>query len=434
MGPGSNRIWLPLVRLSAFFCAVVVSGNVLFQAFYTPPAHANKVGRKRDFLSHKKRQIKRHVLRLRRFFHNLTIGPETAPTSETRPLGQPVVMMMAGAEPIAWTPDAPRDDQEALAAANDAPRDLPVAPPAAMQLEGPVFLPAADPAFPAFLWPEPPAAPPARTVDRMPEPSELHLPVLTPEVLEEWEEFGESNALIELGDGILEVPELIFDGVLTLANELVSRSGERVWTQDDDGGSLADRMLDFTIEPRQGHIFSEFMGHLAKREMRYFSKFGSSDLNTAGVQDGQEDVDHDELVEDQGKLLWDALRKTYFSKYKFRAEATIKDDAFYFNQWRGVDFVLLPPLMTGYLYYRGLEKKFSIGGTRLRVELEPFSKWKSRDNLTSGVSLHWTPRKDFPIGIIVSAGLYDGDPEVDFIGIGTSAGMARRAIYLQRGE
>ena len=40
--------------------------------------------------------------------------------------------------------------------------------------------------------------------------------------------------------------------------------------------------------------------------------------------------------------------------------------------------------------------------------------------------------KDFPVGLIVSAGMYDGSAEIDFIGIGTSAGMARKALAIQR--
>jgi hypothetical protein len=42
--------------------------------------------------------------------------------------------------------------------------------------------------------------------------------------------------------------------------------------------------------------------------------------------------------------------------------------------------------------------------------------------------------KGWPIGLIVSAGLYDGNLEVDFVGIGTSVGMARKALHGQLGD
>jgi hypothetical protein len=98
-----------------------------------------------------------------------------------------------------------------------------------------------------------------------------------------------------------------------------------------------------------------------------------------------------------------------------------------------MDFAVLPPLLAGYVYIRGLEKRFSVSGTSLRVTLEPVSKWIDRgDDLAAGAAVEWAPTKSFPVSVIVSAGLYDGNAEVDFIGIGTSLGMARRALALQR--
>jgi hypothetical protein len=42
--------------------------------------------------------------------------------------------------------------------------------------------------------------------------------------------------------------------------------------------------------------------------------------------------------------------------------------------------------------------------------------------------------KDCPLGVIVSAGLHDGRYGMDFVGIGTSLGAARRALVMKQGD
>jgi hypothetical protein len=255
---------------------------------------------------------------------------------------------------------------------------------------------------------------------------------MTPELALEWTRRAEPNLLLDAGDALLRGPELLLDGLFSIGSALFPRSGHYVLGVDDDEG-ITSRLLDFHVEERQGRLFSDFVGRLMEREQKYFARFDDSYLATPDLSDGTADVDEGELLDEQRKLLWDVLRKTYFSKYRFKADERIKDEAFYFNEWRGLDFVVLPPLMAGYLWYRGLEKRFSMGDTWLQVSFEPARRWADDEELAAGLALDWRP-KGFPIGLIVSAGLYEGDPAIDFVGIGTSLGMAKKTVYLQREE
>ena len=403
MGPAKRKIWLPLVRLAGFFAGIVLTGNLLLHAVYTPRVGEAKVDRTSDYLGRKKRQLERHYRTIERLFHTLSAESVADPA----PSGH-----------VAPTPVVPTVSLEV-------DEFVPVVRTVSFGLAEPVVKPEPTP----FVWLEPPAPPAPRSLGLPHDESPLDLPVMTSEGIRRWDAIGRHNPLVDVGDSILTVPELLFDGIFSLAEQLSPRGGTAAGE-----GSISDRLLDFSVEQRPGRIFTEFTDHLVKREQRYFSRFADSDLSTPGVSDGEQDVDLDDLASDQGKVLWDALKRTYFSKYKVRAESRIRDDAFYFNRWRGVDFVLLPPLMSGYLYYRGLDKKFSVAGTRLQIGLEPLSKWTSgRDEMTAGLTLEWGP-KDWPVCLIATAGLHEGDLEMDFIGIGTSAGMAQKTLALAEGD
>jgi hypothetical protein len=417
MGPERTRFWLPLVRLSGFVAAVVVIGTLVFQTVRPPIPEGAPEGRRVDYFSRKKRKIERHLRALERFIgDNLLSPPSKAPPAraEEEPgSGAPV----DGLVPVSYTP---------------APQDAPLGG-AIRSVELPVLL-WTETDLPAFAWPEPPPPLPSpKEIDLPRFETPFHEPLLTSDFVRACYGRLETDPVCDVADAILHGPELVFDGALSLLESLVPRSGSYDWRMDESE-SITSRILDFHMEERQGRIFTEFLGRWVEREQRFFAKFEESYLNTYGFEDGTAEIDDGELASEQQKILWDVLRRTYFSKYRFKAEDRIRDDAFYFNEWRGMDFLVLPPLMAGYLYYRGLDKRFSMAGTWLKVSLEPLSKWFSRrEDLVAGVSLEWTV-KGWPIGLVVSAGLYEGDVELDFIGIGTSAGMAKKALYLERDE
>lgn len=404
MGPARNRYWLPLGRLSAFCVAVVAAGNIVLHSLAPAPPAGPQVQKRDDFYTRKKKKIERHFRAFQRFIEGGFFAPAEAPPPEPK----------KGA-------DRPAEAEPLL-----------VSNTGGLRLPEPVALAYVEPDPPAFVWPSVPATPAPREIDLPAPPSEF--PLAPPDLVFEWASLGRNNFFSDILDPFLQGPEALFDGILALGSECFPRGGEYTWTLDDEREPITARILDLNIEPRQGRIFSEFMGRLLEREQRFFARFGDSYINTFGFEDGTAEVDSGDLLDEQRKILWDALRKTYLSKYKFKAEERIRDDAFYFPQWRGVDFVVLPPLMAGYLYYRGLEKKISMGPMYVEVTLEPVSKWIERDkDLLAGVAVEFGV-KGFPVGLIVSAGLYDGDTELDFVGIGTSVGMVRKALALHRGE
>ncbi len=378
MGPVKYGFWFPPVRLGAFFALVVLLGTLILGAARpSAPSMSPAPDAEHDFFGRRKRQMERHYRSIERFF-----GVGAPSVSAADPLPE-IDDPFAGSdeEPAAPVP------VQVLAMAVSAPT---VESPPLIMDEGVKF------------------------------------PVVPRELAAAWFAQGETSGVLEAADGLLALPEFILDG-LWAAGAAIAPRPEAV------GEGITSRLLDFRVEARKGRIASEFLGHWVEREQRFFSRFAESGLSDAGVEDGTEDVDLDPLASEQGKILWDAFRKTYLSKYKFRAEDRIRDDAFYFSEWRGVDFVVLPPLMAGYLWYRGIEKKVSVGGTWLRCSLEPFSRWEraSDGDLPAALTLEWSI-KTFPVGLIVSTGYEGGRFGVDFVGLGTSAGLVKRLLIQER--
>lgn len=405
MAPGGRRFWFPFLRLTAFMGAVVVVGNVLLLAFYSPTEAEAAAERPTDFIGRGRRRIEKKFRTFQKFFFGPTETSLPAPTEASGAiwLAAPVLEMVEQSEPIA-----------------DARRPVPGLP---------VLLSSSEPdpeLIEPFVWPTLP--PPPR-----PLPVELSAmeTCLTPEMIRCFYRSAESNVLEDLGDSLLKAPEALIDGILRFAGGILGRSGP---VSLRDQSSVTERIFEFQLTRREGRIFAEFAANWIEREQRYMAHFGDSELLTTGVQEGTETVDLSDLSREQGKVLWDALKKTYLSKYKFKGEERVRDEAFYFDQWRGADFVAVPTLLAGYVWFRGLEKRVSWGDTWARFSVEPLQRWVSgHDDLSAGVSLEWGI-KGFPVALIVSAGRTGGRTEMDFIGIGTSVGMVRKALSNERGD
>jgi hypothetical protein len=178
------------------------------------------------------------------------------------------------------------------------------------------------------------------------------------------------------------------------------------------------------------HLFPEMMMHLNEREQKFFAGFNGTYLSNPNIEDGTGDVNRRDFMVEQRKVLLDVTKKTYFAKYRFQAEERLHDDAFYLNRWQGVDYIALPPFMAGYLYYRGLDKNFDIDGFRIRMLMEPGQRLLG-GNVIGAVMLDIRP-KQWPVGIVGSMGLYNGKPEFEFIGIGTTIEIVKKAIALNQ--
>lgn len=376
MGPARKRYWLPLVRLGAFFAAVVVSGNLLLHGIHASECAVPEVGGGSDTYGRKTKRLEKNMRAIRQMIQE----PFSAPASPP--------------------PVAPVVEPGALLA--------PVEPPALAYFEPDVL--------PLFMWPDLPIA--SGPFDET---------FQTRKMLAEWAHATAHDPVADAFDILMIGPELLVDGAISLAYMCVPRSGKASW-RVDDRESMTSRILDVQVSARAGWLSTSFMKNLIEREQHYFARFADTDLNTSGFQEGTEDVDMDDLRDAQQKILWDAAKRTYLSKYEFKAEQRIQDDSFNLNEWQGVDYVLVPPLMGAYFWWRGLDKKISIGDTMLRIYFEPIRDWADRDSdMVAGASLEWR-LKSFPIGLIVTAGHYDSGMEIDFIGIGTSTEIVRRVL------
>lgn len=234
----------------------------------------------------------------------------------------------------------------------------------------------------------------------------------------------ESNLFTDVGDIFCMPVEGTLDCFAKLIQSLVG-------APDIERATVTARIFDFDISSDTRHLFSHYVDNLIRREERYFSRFGDSEAFTPGVEDGTEDIDQDKLMDDQRKVLWDAMKSTYFSKYKMKVDDRVRDEAFYLSDWNGIDFVVIPPLAAAYLYYRGIEKKFEVLEFDIRASFKPIHEWFSDDNTVASFGLEIGP-DDWPVNFILAAGMDDGDVELQFIGIGTSLNAVRRAIGLYK--
>lgn len=419
MGPAHHRFWLPLTRLGAFFAAVVVVGNVVLFTF-RPTAGDRSAGPDEsvDYYGKKKKRLERQFYRTIEMF----LGPASPPTVKekvgTAPAIAPVAPLLCVVPATDAVPKAPPIAAPAPAAPAPAARNL-------------GFL---EPEPVPFVWPDPlpPIAPRAL---------ELPLPATLAEDLafraELVSDLCRRNApdrAADLGDAILKGPEMLLDGFFGCVSGMGGRRPVRGW-DDDDGRSITSMILDVQIGARKDRIWTEFVRQFTDREVRYLSNFSDSRVDTFGFQNRTEGADNYEVLLDQRKVFWDALRRTYLARYKIQADERIREDAWYLDRWSGADFVVLPPLVGAYVFFRGLDKKFTIAGTRLLLSIEPVSEWYrgSHRDLPAAIGFEWT-MKDVPFGVIVSAGQHDGRLGMDFVGIGTSLGAARRALVMKQGD
>ncbi len=246
---------------------------------------------------------------------------------------------------------------------------------------------------------------------------------LTSDLIEHFHRSAATTSLVDVGNSILLLPEAFLDDTLRLVAGVLPRPNPLPRSGDASTGITA-KLFDIQPGPREGRLFSAFLSSWVEREASLLTRLSDADVDSGGV----EDLDVHGLLRDQGKILWDAVRQTYRSKYRIRGEERIRDDAFQLSEWRGADFAVLPPLVLGYLWWRGLEKRVSIGDTWLGISIQPPSDWVSgSEDVVAGVSVEWGI-KGFPVGLILSVGRYDGSSELDFVGLGTSVSMVRQAL------
>jgi hypothetical protein len=239
----------------------------------------------------------------------------------------------------------------------------------------------------------------------------------------------------------------VFDLVAGLPNEVIDWVAAGVTPPPDVGGtysllpeedgSLLARIFAHSIQKASDRPFDDLVQQLILREQKYFAKFQDSSLSTVAVGDGEEDIDSEGLMADQRKLLFDAARRLYFGRFG-NCDERVRDESLNVARWQPVDFAVAPTVIAGYLYVRGWEVKSHLLGLKCAFQLEPVRRILERlegshNDLVSAASIELGVGS-FPVKAIVSFGIQDGDPLVDFVGIGTSVGKVKQVVSQAMGD
>jgi len=196
--------------------------------------------------------------------------------------------------------------------------------------------------------------------------------------------------------------------------------------------SLLPRLFAWPVDDASTHTFDDLVGHILFREHKYFARIQGSAISDLGVEEGLEDIDTGDVMRAQNKILLASCRRLYFDRYGGRFDDRFRDRAFDISCWHPVDFVVAPALVTGFAYMFGWETRIDLLGLRSAIQVEPLRRILERHDSSSGdlvsaASMHIGVGK-FPLRVIISVGIMDGDALVDFVGIGTSLGEARQVI------
>lgn len=393
MSPERRSCWLPLTRLTAFFVAVVVSGTLFLRAIHTPASGAPESPEKRRSLEKHRKKLRKKWDSVRLFFGSPVPPKDTKPKKETaRPaaLFDPVLAV----EPGGALFDVRCPDCGEASLGIEAPKTL---------------------------------GDSLSLVEFHRQAFYADLPLSFRPMQAGW--------LEQAANAAFSVPESVIDLVVDALGLFFPSPPPTVAELEEQ--SMLERLfwgMDYT--EGDGQTFTHFLGFWYDQEVRFLRQFDRSPLFTWDVEDGAEDIDFDEFLEEQRKVLWDAARKTYFGRFR-RFEEQAREEAFHVDRWRGADFVLGPLVVGGMLWWRGFDRKFSIGPTRLRIELEPIQRlvgrWGDEErDLRVALGLEWGIR-DAPVKLLVAVGIDAGDIELDFVGIGTGLNEVKRLLkYLSR--
>ena len=235
-------------------------------------------------------------------------------------------------------------------------------------------------------------------------------------------------------DTVVGAPNSMMDLVASTMQPAPDREDARSFRSG--GGSVIARVFTDSLREAPDRPFNALVDQLVAREQRYFSRFQHSNLATVGVEDGTEDLEVEHLMADQRKILFDAARRLYFGRFS-GGDARLRDESLDVSNWHPVDYVVAPALLSGFLFVRGWETDVNLLGLRCGFQLEPVRRILERlegshDDLASAASVE-LGMGNFPVKVIVSFGVQDGQPLMDFVGIGTSVGKVKQVVEQQVG-
>lgn len=200
-----------------------------------------------------------------------------------------------------------------------------------------------------------------------------------------------------------------------------------------DERTLTDSFLSMIDRPvRQEGSMSAFLVNLLKQENRFFYKFQGSYLNPVGAELGFESYSSSQIMHEQINVVIDALQRTLVEQSNAGdLSARFRQEGFEMWRYRGKDYYILAPAITAYVYYRGVDYRFKVDNTKIRVALSPvyeiMDSMNSHDRLLGalGVEISGPIRG---IKFIAATGFNNGRAELDFIGVGTDLEIVRKAL------
>lgn len=181
-----------------------------------------------------------------------------------------------------------------------------------------------------------------------------------------------------------------------------------------------------------GRTFSRFVDALFDREVRFFSGFRDNYLYSFEVEDGEAPVGASEFGSEQRNLLWDALSETYLGRFRRMGEQ-VREQAYRVDLWQGLDYVVAPVVIGAGIYFRGIQREIAIGSVRVRVEAasiqDALDRWRRSDaeDLRVALGAEWGVA-GIPVRLMVTMGIYGGDPEFEFVGVGTGLSEVKKLL------
>jgi len=393
-----------MAGLGAFFASVVILGNALLAAVCQPrPGKAQSRGPS-EYLDRRVRKVKNAFERVRETILGERKDQSSLPASEWA---------------FGYLPEPVLDDDDPPANRNGSP----------------------DPArylnlsLKSDFPPEWYAAPSEPTFESL--ARESIWPGLGREALIEnwtlWESFCD-RSLVHLGlDLFFSLPRTFFDGVVDVVRWWFP-ADRTISLREQEDSSMVSRFVHIKDPGRVDSHFREFAREWVNRQEKVFGAAGDAYLFSVDF-DNVEDVSVDDVMYEEGKILLDVLRRVYLSKYFGGTEDRLKTEAWRVSRWKPIDYVLCPPVLAAYTWYRGWDRRLRLLGTKLHIKIEPPARIyeatkHERGRMVGAVTLEWQIG-NFPIRLVAAAGWNEGQAELDFVGIGTSVGIAKKAVYMR---
>jgi len=382
MTPGTQFLWLPLTRLTAFFVAVVVVGTYFLRTVHPSPSRPNPDS------SEKEAYEKRRKRMLREWGEVRSLVRPPKPQAEVR------------------SPASPKP----------APR------------------PETDSIFDA-------RCPMCGEADRLPRAIgdpvtfvEFHRTAFYADLPRAFAPLPCRSPVERKLNDLFSLPEVLLEGAVECLRRICPDPPKGIEELERQG--IVERFLDDVGHTRaEPEAFTRFLGNVIEGEVDFFRPFRDATLipeefEERSVPDGAD------LIGEQGKILWRAAQRTYLSRFRGIGNRA-RELAYAPSRWAGVDYVVAPLVVAGTLYLSGLDRRFSAGPIRGRVELEAMrtilERWGDEGaeeiQIAAGLEVGW---KSFPLRVLIATGLVGGRPELEFVGIGTGLGEVREVLSRSR--